>query len=145
MALTPNEIMQIILGNGTAKAHLIIFEFRLPKILLGIFVGIGMGISGCLMQSLLKNDMASPGTLGISSGSGVFVIFALMMGMREVSPLMLPIMAFIGGLLGCWADFYFFLSTRKTTVTINVDLNWSCLSYRLRCINLIIFFKDGYG
>lgn len=107
MALAPNEIFQVLLGNGTAKENLIVFEFRLPKILLGIFVGIGMGISGCLMQSLLKNDMASPGTLGISSGSGVFVIFALMLGMRQESPLFLPIMAFIGGLLAALLIFIF--------------------------------------
>ena len=47
-----------------AKGNLIIIEFRLPRIVLTILVGIGMGTSGCVMQSLLRNDMASPGTFG---------------------------------------------------------------------------------
>ena len=141
MALTPNEIMQIILGNGTANAHLIIFEFRLPKILLGIFVGIGMGISGCLMQSLLKNDMASPGTLGISSGSGVFVIFALMMGMREVSPLMLPIMAFIGGLLAAGLIFIFSYQRGKQLSPLTLILTGVALATGYDALTLLFSLR----
>jgi ABC-type Fe3+-siderophore transport system permease subunit len=78
----------VILGKGTPKQNLIIMEFRLPRIILAVFVGIGMGISGCIMQSLLRNDMASPGTLGISSGSGLFVLIFLLSYRknREISP-----------------------------------------------------------
>lgn len=68
------EVFNILLGNGTDDQNLIVFEFRLPRIILGILVGMGMGVSGCIMQSLLRNDMANPGTLGISSGSGLFVL-----------------------------------------------------------------------
>lgn len=67
MNLSPSEVFQVILGKGTAKQNLIVYEFRLPRIILAILVGIGMGTSGCILQSLLKNHMASPGTLGISS------------------------------------------------------------------------------
>nr|WP_238533409.1 iron ABC transporter permease [Paenibacillus terrae] len=63
VAHSRNMILSLIL------LYLIVFDFRLPRIVLGILVGIGMAISGCIMQSLLKNDMASPGPLGISSGS----------------------------------------------------------------------------
>lgn len=54
MSVSPADVWQVILGNGTAQQKLIVFEFRLPRIILAIFVGIGMGISGVVMQSLLK-------------------------------------------------------------------------------------------
>lgn len=75
MNLSPLEVLNVLLGNGTDKQNLIVFDFRLPRITLSILVGLGMGAAGVVMQSLLRNDMASPGTLGISSGSGLFVLF----------------------------------------------------------------------
>lgn len=100
MNLTPAEVMSVILGKGTPKQNLIIMEFRLPRIILGVLVGIGMGISGCIMQSLLRNDMASPGTLGISSGSGLFVlIFVVIFSAKSnSSAILMPLLSFVGGM-----------------------------------------------
>lgn len=115
MSLAPSEVLQVIIGQGTPKQNLIVYEFRLPRIILAIFVGIGMGISGTLMQSLLKNDMASPGTLGISSGSGLFVLMYIVMFHSESSLLStygIPIVSFVGGILA--ALIIFFLSYRRS-------------------------------
>ncbi|WP_312492896.1 FecCD family ABC transporter permease [Anaerosporobacter sp.] len=113
MNLSVFEVFQVIIGKGTQKQNLIVFEFRLPRIILAILVGVGMGASGCIMQSLLRNDMASPGTLGISSGSGLFVlVFVLMFASKGISSAVaLPLLAFIGGLTA--AALIFLLSYRK--------------------------------
>ena len=113
MNLSPLEVLNVLLGKGTDKQNLIVFEFRLPRIILGILVGIGMGASGCVMQSLLRNDMASPGTLGISSGSGLFVlIFVVIFSTLGVSSaIVLPLLAFIGGMTA--AALIFILSYRR--------------------------------
>ncbi|TWH57126.1 ABC-type Fe3+-siderophore transport system permease subunit [Desulfitobacterium sp. LBE] len=113
MNLSPGEVLNVVLGQGTAKQHLIIFEFRLPRIVLALLVGLGMGASGCIMQSLLRNDMASPGTLGISAGSGLFVLFFVvyfsLSGMS--SAIVLPLLAFVGGITA--AALIFLLSYRR--------------------------------
>lgn len=113
MSLSVSEVFRVLLGEGTDKQNLIVFEFRLPRIILAILVGIGMGASGCIMQSLLRNDMASPGTLGISSGSGLFVlIFVVMFASKGVSSaFVLPLLAFVGGLTA--AGLIFILSYRR--------------------------------
>jgi ABC-type Fe3+-siderophore transport system permease subunit len=113
MSLSISEVFQVILGKGTDKQNLIIFEFRLPRIVLAVLVGIGMGASGCIMQSLLRNDMASPGTLGISSGSGLFVlIFVVMFASKGTSSaFVLPLLAFVGGMTA--AGLIFVLSYRR--------------------------------
>lgn len=112
MSLNPLEVWQVIKGQGALQQELIVYEFRLPRILLALLVGVGMGVSGSIMQSLLRNDMASPGTLGISSGSGLFVLLyiAIYSPSGISSPLALPILAFIGGLIA--ALLIFFLAYR---------------------------------
>lgn len=113
MNLTIPEVFQVLIGNGTQKQNLIVFEFRLPRIILAVLVGIGMGASGSIMQSLLRNDMASPGTLGISSGSGLFVLlFVVMFASKGISSsFILPLLAFIGGMTA--AILIFLLSYRR--------------------------------
>ncbi|WP_099469779.1 FecCD family ABC transporter permease [Konateibacter massiliensis] len=113
MNLSPIEVLNVILGKGTDKQNLIVFEFRLPRIILGMLVGIGMGASGCIMQSLLRNDMASPGTLGISSGSGLFVLlFVVIFSVQGMSSaIALPLLAFVGGMTA--AGLIFLLSYRR--------------------------------
>ncbi len=72
-----------------------------------------MGVSGCIMQSLLRNDMASPGTLGISSGSGLFVlIFVVLFSAKTASSaILMPLLSFLGGMTA--AGLIFLLSYRK--------------------------------
>lgn len=113
MNLSVSEVFQVLLGNGTQKQNLIVYEFRSPRIVLSLLVGIGMGASGCIMQSLLKNDMASPGTLGISSGSGLFVLLFIVMFASKgaASAFTLPLLAFVGGMTA--AVLIFLLSYRK--------------------------------
>lgn len=113
MNLTPGEVLNVILGKGTDKQNLIVFEFRLPRIVLSVLVGIGMGTSGCIMQSLLRNDMASPGTLGISSGSGLFVIlYVVAFSTGGISSaIAMPLLAFVGGMTA--ALLIFLLSYRR--------------------------------
>lgn len=113
MSLTPSEVWSVITGNGTDQQNLIVLEFRLPRIVLAILVGIGMGASGCIMQSLLRNDMASPGTLGISSGSGMFVLLYIVIFSATglSAPFAMPLLAFVGGITA--AALIFLLSYRR--------------------------------
>lgn len=60
--------------------HLIILEFRIPRLVLAIIAGSGLAVSGMLMQTLFNNPLAGPYVLGISSGSSLFVALLLMSG-----------------------------------------------------------------
>lgn len=113
MNLSPGEVLNVMFGKGTDQQNLIVFTFRLPRIVLAMLVGFGMGASGCILQSILRNDMASPGTLGISSGSGLFVlIFVVFFASKGISSsLALPMLAFIGGMIA--AGLIFLLSYRR--------------------------------
>lgn len=57
-----------------------VYEQRLPRVIVGIFTGAGLGACGCVMQSIMKNPLADPYTTGISSGAGFGATLAMTMG-----------------------------------------------------------------
>ncbi|WP_374702727.1 FecCD family ABC transporter permease [Bacillus sp. V5-8f] len=105
VSIAPTEVFQTFLGNGSAQQELILFQFRLPAIVLAIMVGAGMAISGSILQSITRNELADPGILGINSGSGLAVIIYITFfqtvagGLSLAGTFILPIFAFLGALL----------------------------------------------
>lgn len=111
-ALAPERIFWTIFGQGTLRENLVIFDFRLPRLCLAVLVGLGMGSSGVMMQSLLRNDLASPGTLGVADGSSLFVtVYIALIAERVDQPILLPVLAMLGGIAS--AGVIYVLSTKK--------------------------------
>ncbi|NUU64434.1 FecCD family ABC transporter permease [Paenibacillus agri] len=134
MSLNSLEVFQVLIGQGPEEHHLVVYKFRLPRIVLAILVGFGMALAGAVMQALLRNDLADPGMLGISSGSGLMVLLIIStIGIQgATTAFLLPSMAFVGGLLA--AALIYVLAYRKhrmisstrlvlTGVAINVGLS----------------------
>lgn len=72
VAIPPVDVLQTLLGLGTSlKWDRIIWNIRLPQALAAIVAGVGLAVAGVAMQSILRNPLASPFTLGISS-AGAF-------------------------------------------------------------------------
>jgi iron complex transport system permease protein len=80
VAIPLKEVFKSMLGGPTDKAtwDYIIVNFRLPKAITAVLIGIGLSISGLLMQTLFRNPLAGPYVLGLSSGSSLGVAFVLM-------------------------------------------------------------------
>lgn len=60
------DIFKAIFGKASLKTNAVVMNLRLPRIVAGIIAGIGLAISGCIMQNNLRNPLASPSTLGIT-------------------------------------------------------------------------------
>ena len=71
---------EIRIHESTWLADVCVWNLRLPRIFLGIVAGIGLGIAGAVMQAVLRNPLASPYTLGISSGAGFGASLAILAG-----------------------------------------------------------------
>lgn len=74
------EVLKSLFGSHASKDtwEYIIINFRLPKAITAILVGIGLSISGLLMQTLFRNPLAGPYVLGLSSGSSLGVAFVIL-------------------------------------------------------------------
>lgn len=96
--LTPIELILTLFGMGTDKQNIILFDFRLPRIVISILVGMALAVSGSILQGISRNALADPGILGINSGAGLAVIlFISFFPTTTAAPVFfLPILAFIG-------------------------------------------------
>lgn len=106
--MSVGKVFATLFGGGDRNSQLALFEYRLPRLCLAVLVGLGMGMSGVVMQDLLHNDLASPGTLGVSAGSGLFVtLYVALLKSQSSNALLMPILALAGGLLSAGLIFLF--------------------------------------
>lgn len=108
--LSLKEVVSTLLGYGSKQSSIIVFNHRLPRIITAIVAGIGLATVGCVMQSILKNPLASASTLGIAQGAAFgasFAIIVLGAGMQNQSlngitisnPYMVSVCAFTSAML----------------------------------------------
>ncbi len=83
--------------EGFQTESLILYELRLPRILGGILAGIGLSVSGVLLQGITGNDLAGPNIIGINAGAGFAAILTLYLFPAHI--LWLPLGAFLGAFL----------------------------------------------
>jgi len=86
----------------------ILIELRLPRTILGILIGAALGLAGAALQGYLRNPLAEPGTLGVSSMAALGAVLSIFFNIASINPYVLPACGVIGGLLGMM--FLFFLS-----------------------------------
>ncbi|WP_246274259.1 FecCD family ABC transporter permease [Hyphomicrobium sulfonivorans] len=89
-----------------AREQLVLLDIRLPRTLLGIFVGASLAIAGAIMQGLFRNPLADPGLVGVSSGAALFAVATIVLGNGIAAPILaplgiyaLPVAAFFGGMV----------------------------------------------
>lgn len=100
-------LVQRLLGHESAipfEFSNVIFDIRLPRIALGILVGAALSVSGASFQALLRNPLADPYVLGVSSGAALGAILSL--AWLPLLPWTMPAFAFVGA-LGTIAAVYF--------------------------------------
>lgn len=92
--ISPKEVINTIFNNGTAKQKLVLFDFRLPGIILALLIGAGLAVSGAVLQGITQNELADPGILGINTGAGLAVVLFIYF-FRDILPATNPISIFI--------------------------------------------------
>ncbi|MEV1289908.1 iron ABC transporter permease [Micromonospora sp. NPDC049679] len=89
----PLRSLPALFGSGDATDVLVVQRLRLPRLQAGLLVGAALGVSGCLMQTLARNRLATPGTVGIDDGATAFAVASVV----GVSTSLLPSgMALVG-------------------------------------------------
>lgn len=80
IAIPAKEVLKSLLGQTASKDtwEYIILNYRLPKAITAVLVGMGLSMSGLLMQTLFRNPMAGPYVLGLSSGASLGVAFVIL-------------------------------------------------------------------
>lgn len=73
----PGDVLRVILGEDVAGASFTVGQLRLPRAILSILAGLSFGLGGVAFQTMLRNPLASPDIIGISSGASAAAVFAI--------------------------------------------------------------------
>jgi cobalamin transport system permease protein len=122
------DLLRVIVGQSSQISTdygLIVVNIRLPRILLGIIVGAALSVAGTSFQALLRNPLADPYILGVSSGASLGAILALILEPHLMLPpvvagILTPLAAFLGA-TGTIAAVYF-LGRREGQIDSNTLL-----------------------
>ncbi|TWD79171.1 iron complex transport system permease protein [Kribbella amoyensis] len=96
-SVNAGDLFRLVVGQGTDESANVLVASRLPRLLAGVLVGLALGVAGAGLQSLARNPLASPDTLGVNAGAYLVVVTVAALG---VSLPVLPAggVAFVGGL-----------------------------------------------
>lgn len=94
-------IMHTLTGHVESTDEMIIWNIRFPRNIVGALVGANLAVSGAILQAVMKNPLADPGIVGVSSGAGLAGVIMLIF-MPEASLLLTPV-AFVGAMLSAAA------------------------------------------
>jgi iron complex transport system permease protein len=156
LGAVPVSVTDVILNLGRiaigrsdqlpTEYRLIVFDLRLPRILLGVLVGTALSVSGASFQAMLRNPLADPFILGVSSGAAVGSVLATLIAPRFA--LITPLGAFLGALATIAA--VYFLGRREgqldsTTLLLGGVISASFLSAIVMFLTTTLAGRDLRG
>ncbi|MCR4443180.1 MAG: iron ABC transporter permease [Peptococcaceae bacterium] len=83
--ITAGDLIRLLAGYDDGTNRIILFSLRLPRVIQAAFVGAGLSVVGTFLQGLLRNPMADPYVLGVSSGAAFGATFAIISGLGTAS------------------------------------------------------------
>lgn len=82
----------------SSLAKVVVFDLRLPRTLLALMIGAALGLSGAALQGLLRNPLAEPGLLGVTSGAALGAVVAIYFGLSASFALAVPLLGLVGAI-----------------------------------------------
>lgn len=138
--LSFDRLIPVLFGQGTFKEDFVLFSIRLPRIIITLLSGMALALSGSILQSVTRNDLADPGIIGINSGAGVAIaIFFLYVPLKAGSFVyVIPLVAFIGALITAGLIYIFAYSRTRGLDPIRLVLVGVGFSMALSGIMIVI-------
>ncbi|PAL11454.1 iron ABC transporter permease [Peribacillus simplex] len=101
LRISPLKVIQTLFGYGDFKSSTVLFDYRMPRILITMLAGVGLGISGAILQGLSRNPLADPGILGLHAGAsfGLIIFVTYFHSLDEKASILIPLFTFSGGVL----------------------------------------------
>lgn len=138
--ITMKQIADILLHPGTDPQSQIIWNIRMPRTIVGALVGVNLSLSGAILQAVMRNPLADPHIIGISSGAGLAGV-AIMILFPALEYLITPV-AFVGAMLA--AVCIYILAWKNGIKPVRIILAGVAVSAFLSAgiSGLMIFYSD---
>src|SRR5690554_1531355 len=99
VTLSPIAVLEALMGQSSGPERFIVETLRLPRVIMAFLVGAALGLSGLILQALVRNPLASPDILGISGGASVAAVAFLSFLTPWLAIQWLPVVAIAGALI----------------------------------------------
>lgn len=119
-SLSPIAVLKTLLGHGTPAEELVLLSFRLPRAVFALLAGAGIAVAGAMFQSVLRNDLAEPGILGVSAGAhfAIALVLATMTNTVMTSMFFLPACAVCGAMAAMLFSYLLCLGSRHSSIRL---------------------------
>ncbi len=111
--------LKSILNNQSTLESIVFEEIRLPRTLLAVLIGGSLGLSGAALQGMVRNPLAEPGVIGVSSSAALGAVIVFYFGLSAIFPIALPLGGIAGALL---AVVFLYLLTGKNSSMLTLIL-----------------------
>ncbi|MBN9255154.1 MULTISPECIES: iron ABC transporter permease [unclassified Mesorhizobium] len=133
----------------SARDRLIIYDIRMPRVMMGMLVGAALAVSGAVMQGLFRNPLADPGLIGVSAGSSLGAVAVIVLGATVLAPvttalgsLALPLAAFFGGLATTLLLYQVATRRGRTSVATMLLAGIALAALAMALTGILIFMAD---
>ncbi len=133
--LPPSDLLAGLLSPEPSFAKLIITDLRLPRAILALLVGASLGLSGAVMQGLLRNPLAEPALLGVSAGATLGAVIAIYFGLSAHLALATPLLGMSGAIIAGLLTFTFGRGGTLTMILAGSAVSGLMLSFVSLALN----------
>ncbi len=135
-------VVEAILDYDPQNAdHVIVLASRIPRVVLGVIVGAGLGAAGALMQSLTRNPLADPGILGINAGAALLITIGIAyLGVTDVSGYVW--LAFIGAAGAAVIVHALGTAHRSAATPVRIALAGTAVSIAIAAVTQIVVLNN---
>ncbi|WP_370018936.1 FecCD family ABC transporter permease [Peribacillus frigoritolerans] len=143
LRISPLKVIQTLFGYGDFKSSTVLFDYRMPRILITMLAGVGLGISGAILQGLSRNPLADPGILGLHAGAsfGLIIFVTYFHSLEEKASILIPLFTFSGGVLTAFLIVLLAFDRYKGILPIRLILIGIAISAGFSAITLFLSLR----
>ncbi|MBW7477315.1 iron ABC transporter permease [Paenibacillus oenotherae] len=140
-AISPVSVVKTLLGIGESSDSMIIFSLRMPRVVIAVMVGAALGVSGALLQGIVRNPLTSPDIIGISGGAALgTVIFILYFS--HISIRYMPISSIAGAFIAAFLIYLF--AYRKGITPLRLVLIGIGMATALTAVTYMLILTSSF-
>ncbi len=136
VSLGSAEIWAGLTAPADDPISMILFELRLPRVILGMLVGATLGLAGAALQGVLRNPLADPGIIGVSASAALGAVIAIHLGLAAIWVFSVPLFAMSGALLATLI--LLLVTTRDSSVLMLILVGIGISSLATALISLVM-------
>lgn len=139
--ISPLSVIRTLLGAGESSDFMILFWLRLPRVIIAVMVGAALGVSGALLQGIVRNPLTSPDIIGISGGAALgTVIFILYFSHVSIS--YMPISSIAGAFAAAFLIYLF--AYRKGITPLRLVLIGIGMATALTAVTYMLILTSSF-